>query len=135
MNARTIFILVAAAAAAVAAYRFIGNRGGSQTASVNVVVPVLTGQAQAGKALFDANCAECHGANAAGTADAGPPLVHKIYEPNHHGDLAFQLAARNGVRAHHWPFGNMPAVPGVTEQDVDKIVVYVRSLQKANGIF
>ncbi|MCB1481929.1 MAG: cytochrome c [Rhodobiaceae bacterium] len=134
MNLRNVVILLAIVMAGVAVYRMVVNRTAAPTASVSVVVPELLGDAQAGKALFDANCAECHGTNASGT-NAGPPLVHKIYEPNHHGDMAFLLAAKQGVRAHHWPFGDMPPVPGVSEQDVGRIVAYVRTLQKANGIF
>ena len=88
---------------------------------------------QTGEAKFNANCSVCHGQRAAGT-DHGPPLVHKIYEPNHHGDAAFQLAAANGVRAHHWGFGNMPKIDGVTAEDVDQIVRYVRWLQRQAGI-
>lgn len=135
MNTRNVVILFLVAAAAVALYRVTGNGGGPQTVSAQLVIPELGAQAQAGKALFDANCSTCHGANAAGTAEAGPPLVHRIYEPNHHGDIAFQLAAKQGVRAHHWSFGDMPPVPSVSEQDIDRIVAYVRTLQKANGIF
>ena len=101
----------------------------------NVDVPELSGLVAEGRTSFEANCASCHGVNAAGQDGIAPPLVHRIYEPNHHGDAAFQLAAKNGVRAHHWRFGNMPPVPGVSEQDVDKIIAYVRALQKANGIF
>ena len=89
---------------------------------------------QVGETKFNANCASCHGNQAAGT-DHGPPLVHKIYEPNHHGDPAFQRAAANGVKAHHWEFGNMPNIEGVTPEDVDQIVKYVRWLQKQAGIF
>jgi hypothetical protein len=48
--------------------------------------------------------------------------------------MAFVLAAKNGVAAHHWPFGNMPAVEGVTDADVLNIVTYVRALQRENGI-
>jgi mono/diheme cytochrome c family protein len=88
---------------------------------------------QVGEATFNANCAACHGKQAAGT-DHGPPLVHKIYEPNHHGDPAFQRAAANGVKAHHWEFGNMPKIDGVTPEDVDQIVKYVRWLQRQAGI-
>ena len=87
-----------------------------------------------GEQKFAANCSRCHGAGGVGTA-LGPPLVHKIYEPNHHGDMAFQNAAANGVRAHHWQFGNMPKIDGVTSDDVDQIVKYVRWLQKQAGIF
>src|SRR5215210_1284252 len=88
---------------------------------------------QSGETIFNANCAACHGKQAAGT-DHGPPLVHKVYEPNHHGDVAFQRAAANGVQAHHWQFGNMPKIPAVTSQDVDQIVKYVRWLQRQAGI-
>ncbi|PVZ45946.1 c-type cytochrome [Thalassobacter stenotrophicus] len=102
---------------------------------VEVVLPeTLSVNAQVGKLAYGAKCAVCHGTNAAGQDDVAPPLVHKIYEPSHHGDAAFSLAAKNGVRAHHWRFGNMPPVEGVTDGDVKMIVAYVRELQRANGI-
>jgi mono/diheme cytochrome c family protein len=88
---------------------------------------------QTGETTFNTNCAACHGKQAAGT-DHGPPLVHKVYEPNHHGDQAFQRAAANGVQAHHWQFGNMPKIESVTPGDVDQIVKYVRWLQRQAGI-
>lgn len=87
----------------------------------------------AGETKFIANCLPCHGQEAKGTQQ-GPPLVHKIYEPNHHGDDAFQRAAANGVRAHHWQFGDMPMIATVTPVDVTEIVRYVRWLQRRAGI-
>jgi len=102
---------------------------------VDVKVPTLTGAAIIGETIFNAKCAACHGANAAGQDGVAPPLVHRIYEPGHHGDGAFLLAAQSGVRAHHWQFGNMPPVEGVTQGDVKNIIAYVRALQKENGIF
>lgn len=105
-------------------------------AIVEVSLPAeLSSEAQIGKRAFDSKCAECHGANAAGQNGIAPPLVHKIYEPSHHSDMAFVLAAKNGVRAHHWEFGNMPPVEGLTDADVKMIARYVRELQAANGIF
>lgn len=105
-------------------------------AIVQVALPAsLSEAAQIGKRAFDATCAGCHGANAAGIEAMGPPLVHKIYEPSHHGDAAFLLAVRNGVRAHHWRFGDMPPQSGLTEADVAAITAYVREVQRANGIF
>ena len=104
-------------------------------AIVAVIVPgVFSDQQPLGARAYDAACAACHGANGQGQDGVGPPLVHKIYEPSHHGDMAFLLAAQNGVRAHHWTFGNMPAVEGVTKADVSNIVAYIRALQRANGI-
>lgn len=102
---------------------------------VSVAVPALSATAAAGKAMFETSCAICHGADAAGKDGVAPPLVHKIYESGHHADAAFYLAVRNGVRAHHWPFGDMPAVEGVDDDGIAMIVTYVRELQRANGIF
>lgn len=101
--------------------------------SVEVVVPQLTEVAARGKATFEEHCAICHGVNAGGTQQ-GPPLIHPFYNPGHHADGAFFLAARIGVRQHHWKFGNMPPQPQVTEDQMAAIVRYVRELQAANGI-
>lgn len=87
-----------------------------------------------GAGLFAGKCALCHGLDARGTAAKGPPLVHKIYEPAHHADEAFRRAVREGVRAHHWEFGDMPPVDGLSDEDLDRIIVYVRALQAAAGI-
>lgn len=108
--------------------------GGQGAVIVSVEVPELSDRAKQGKLAFDANCASCHGANAAGQDGVAPPLVHIIYEPNHHGDASFLLAAKNGVRAHHWPFGDMSPVPDITEDSIALVVTYVRELQRANGI-
>ena len=102
---------------------------------VSIAVPeTLSADAMMGQRAFDATCAACHGTNATGKQGFGPPLVHKIYEPNHHADMAFLMAVQNGVRSHHWTFGDMPAQSGLTKADVGNIVAYVRELQRANGI-
>ena len=44
------------------------------------------------------------------------------------------LAVRNGVRSHHWRFGSMLPVEGLSDGDVELVVEYVRALQRANGI-
>lgn len=110
------------------------DASGDSSIPVEVTVPALSEKAQAGESVFNASCSACHGANAAGT-NLGPPLVHKIYEPGHHQDFSFRNAVQNGVVSHHWQFGNMAPVPGVAEDDVERIICYVRELQRANGIF
>ncbi len=91
-------------------------------------------QINQGKSLFSRNCMRCHGPEAKGTR-IGPPLVHKYYEPSHHGDGAFFLAVTRGVKSHHWKFGDMAPVPGVAPEEVALIVQYVRWLQRKAGIF
>lgn len=112
--------------------QFLGGTDSQATAGT-VRVPDLSATAQKGKVAFNAVCAQCHGANGAGS-DKGPPLVHPIYNPGHHGDMAFFLAAKNGVRRHHWKFGDMPPQPQVKEEQIAEIVAYIRELQRANGI-
>lgn len=100
---------------------------------VDVRVPKLSSLAEKGLSAFNQNCVACHGENAAGS-DRGPPLVHDIYNPGHHADFSFQRAMKQGVRQHHWRFGNMPAQPQVSEKELASIVRFVRELQEANGI-
>lgn len=95
--------------------------------------PGLMPNPAVGKALFAKHCAACHGGDLKGS-DKGPPLLHRIYEPSHHADAAFQLAAKNGVRAHHWKFGDMAPLPQVTPDDVAHITAYVRIEQRKVGI-
>lgn len=74
---------------------------GTGRALVEVTVPDLSPLAQQGAEAFGTHCIACHGANAAGVDGAGPPLVHKIYEPSHHDDMAIALAPIRGVQQHH----------------------------------
>ena len=86
-----------------------------------------------GEKLFIANCSMCHGANASGTAQ-GPPLVDEIYEPGHHPDASFIIAVARGVRQHHWQFGNMPAVPDLSIDEIQQVICFVRNLQVVDGM-
>ena len=99
-----------------------------------VKLPEMTPKLNLAQMSYDAYCASCHGRNAAGT-DKGPTFLHRVYHPGHHGDQSFYIAALQGARAHHWKFGDMKPVEGVTEAQLQLIVTYVRALQKANGLF
>ena len=107
--------------------------GFQQTPQTNEARVASAGEGD-GEALFDANCARCHGKRAVGTEN-GPPLVHIIYEPGHHADFSFQRAVQLGVRQHHWRFGKMPAIPDLSKEKVSEITAYVRRLQRDAGIF
>lgn len=103
---------------------------------VEVILPAtLSAKARLGQTAYEAKCAACHGPNGAGNLNAAPPLIHKIYEPGHHGDESFHRAAADGVQAHHWRFGNMPPVAGITRADVASIIAFIREVQRANAIF
>ncbi len=100
----------------------------------SIKTPKMNPSLNLGKMNYDALCASCHGKNAAGT-EQGPTFLHKVYHPGHHGDGAFYIAPKKGARAHHWAFGNMPPVDGITDGQIGKIVPYIRALQKENGVF
>ncbi len=123
---------------ALGTFKFWNWNGGEQKATngalVEVSIPKLSADATRGEDAFNSYCSSCHGVNGAGKDGVAPPLIHKIYEPSHHGDIAFVNAARNAVRQHHWPFGNMPPIERVTDEELSLIIVYVREIQRANGI-
>lgn len=135
---RGAVLLALAAAVGIAGYFHFGKSDGTVGSGppiISVSVPeTLSARALAGKKTYDANCTSCHGRDAAGQQGVAPPLIHVIYEPGHHGDESFQRAVARGVRAHHWRFGDMPPVEGLSRRDVAGIVAYVRELQRANGI-
>ncbi|MBL4748385.1 MAG: cytochrome c [Magnetovibrio sp.] len=111
-------------------------RTGSASAAetVDVTIPAhLSPLAQWGAMAFDQNCASCHGENGSGTKQ-GPPLIHKTYNPGHHGDESFFRAIRSGVTQHHWPYGDMPAQPQVDANLAKLIIQFVREVQVKNGI-
>ena len=81
-----------------------------------------------GKTLFAARCKNCHGSEAMGTK-YGPPLIHKIYKSSHHADFSFYRAVSHGVKSHHWSFGDMPKILGVSPQEVSHIIAYIRQQQ------
>jgi mono/diheme cytochrome c family protein len=87
-----------------------------------------------GEALYNTHCALCHGPSAIGTVQ-GPSFLSRVYVPSHHSDASFYLAVKQGVRAHHWNFGDMPALSDVTDGEVRQIIAYGRWLQQQAGIY
>ncbi len=93
----------------------------------------FVGDALQGVQLFSQYCVSCHGRGARG-GRTGPSLIHKTYESSHHADLAFYMAVKNGVRRHHWQFGDMPPISNVSPEQVGHIVVYIRGEQRKAGM-
>ena len=87
-----------------------------------------------GQQLFEQNCSACHGQNLTGS-DKGPPLLHPFYKPSHHNDASFYKAGLKGVKAHHWNFGDMPPVNGMSRKKMDRIVPYIRFYQQQKKLY
>lgn len=85
-----------------------------------------------GATVYQARCASCHGDDLRGT-DRGPSQLSIVYEPGHHGDNAYRSAIRNGAPQHHWGFGAMPAIADITDDQIERVIAYIRAEQERNG--
>lgn len=85
-----------------------------------------------GATVYSARCASCHGVDLRGT-DKGPSQLSIVYEPGHHGDDAYRSAIRNGAPQHHWDFGDMSAVESITDEQVERVIAFIRSEQQQLG--
>jgi mono/diheme cytochrome c family protein len=81
-----------------------------------------------GEAIYGANCAQCHGADLAGT-DRGPSLLEPMYGPDQLSDAEVADAIRNGVDEEFWEFGPMPANGAITDTQIEAIIAFVRAEQ------
>jgi cytochrome c5 len=114
--------------------------------SILMLMPVMTGTINAaeeveipfhlgkGQLLYEKYCSSCHGLQLNGS-DKGAPLLHPFYKPSHHGDKAFYRAALQGTQQHHWEFGNMLPVEGMTTKKMDSLVPYVRYYQQQKKLY
>jgi mono/diheme cytochrome c family protein len=93
---------------------------------------VAAGSAEAGAAVYAEKCASCHGANLEGT-EKGPSHLSKVYEPSHHSDASFRRAISQGAPQHHWNFGDMPPVQGVSEDQATAVIAFIRAQQRERG--
>ena len=87
-----------------------------------------------GQLIYEKYCSSCHGQRLDGT-DQGPPLIHPFYKPSHHSDKSFYRAVLEGVRQHHWSFGDMPPVAGMTPGKADAVVPFIRYYQQQMGLY
>lgn len=76
-----------------------------------------------GKTLFDGLCQDCHGLNGAG--DEAPSLNHPLAAD----DATLHRIIRDGI-----PERGMPRVRRMTEEEVDVLAAYVRSLGTARPV-
>lgn len=124
-------LLIAAGLVAMSAWRYAAHHHTFEQPEIGLpkVPLVFSTDARAGQAAYDRHCASCHGRYASGTSK-GPSLLP--YEEGHHGDNTFFAAVREGVKQHHWSFGDMPPLTSVKDVEISQIIRFVRELQQAN---
>lgn len=94
--------------------------------------PSKTAAGANGVVLYEQHCGGCHGVDLKGT-DRGPSQLSVVYALDHHPDESYRSAIANGVRAHHWSFGDMAPVKGLSADQVDAIIGYIRVQQREHG--
>lgn len=119
--------------AAIVSLTVAGQPVSARYAQEAVVTPALSPQAQAGGEVFARVCSVCHGTGLRGT-DSGPPLLHPYYVAGHHGDDTILAAVTQGSKSHMWKFGDMPKPDGVQPGQEQDILVFLRTMQAANGL-
>jgi cytochrome c2 len=87
-----------------------------------------------GQLLYEKYCSSCHGLQLDGS-DQGPPLVHPFYKPSHHSDKSFYRAVLQGTKQHHWNFGDMKPVEGMTPKKMDAVIPFVRYYQRQKKLY
>ncbi len=97
--------------------------GGSPASSLSV---------EQGLVAFAGECARCHGRLAEGT-ERGPNLIHADYGPRVRTDAQFRRAVREGMPARRG-YGAMPPIEGVSERRLERMIAFLRELQRVNGI-
>jgi mono/diheme cytochrome c family protein len=114
-----------------AVFVVFGNSGPNSFAR-GTDAPSYSLAAGPGQIYLAQECAGCHGRLAGGT-DRGPNLIQPDYGPERHSDAQFRRAVRHGMPAGRG-YNGMPATPGVSEADLNRMIVLVRELQRVNGI-
>lgn len=109
----------------------LGSLPATAVAAETIEIPFHLGK---GQLLYERYCSSCHGLQLDGS-DKGPPLVHPFYKPSHHGDESFYRAVLRGTKQHHWDFGDMPPVEGMTSAKMDRLLPYVRYYQQQMKLY
>lgn len=110
---------------------FVSVQTGPAISAEDIEIPFNLAK---GQLLYEKYCSSCHGPDLNGS-DKGPPLLHPFYKPSHHNDKTFYRAALKGVKQHHWNFGDMPPVEGMTRGKMDRVVPYLRYYQRQKKLF
>ena len=98
-----------------------------------LAIPVLSAHAADGKALYEKDCAKCHGADGKGETKMGKKLGAKDYtDPKVQAELkddAAGKAIKEGLKDKDGKVVMKPA-EGTSDDDVKALINYMRSLKK-----
>ena len=85
-----------------------------------------------GLVAFAGECVGCHGRLAEGTERA-PNLIDRDFGPGVRSDAQLRRAVFEGLPGRRG-YGAMPPFPDLPEHRLERMIIFVRELQRANGI-
>jgi mono/diheme cytochrome c family protein len=100
--------------------------------------PASSQSVQQGGISFAEECAGCHGRLGRGT-ERGPNLIHPDFGPRVLSDARIRRAVREGVPArpgvgYRGGTIDMPPASNLSERSLNRMVTFLREIQRANGI-
>lgn len=110
----------------------LGSACSTPAAPVTTTSPTTT-EVDLGMALYDSVCSVCHGVQLRG-GSLGPSLLEPSYAPDVLDDDAIVAAMTKGVEQRLWEFGPMPAAQGLSRDEIDAIIGYIRTVQATRGV-
>jgi cytochrome c553 len=98
-----------------------------------ITVPVMSARAADGKALYEKDCAKCHGADGKGETKMGKKLGAKDYtDAKVQADLKDEAgckAIKDGLKDKDGKVLMKPA-EGTSDEDIKALVAYMRTFKK-----
>ena len=110
----------------------VGGRPGVAACNKGSGAAAYALSVERGRVAFAEEGAACHGRLAEGT-ERGPNLIHPDYGRRVRSDAQLRRAVREGMPA-RLGYGAMPPSPDVSARRLERMITFVRELQRANGI-
>ena len=83
--------------------------------------------------MFALRCASCHGTDLRGSLTV-PSLLSELYAPDSFDDDAIRAVIRDGIEADDPAGASMPAIGGLSDEQVDAVISHIRMVQAREGL-
>lgn len=133
-NRSPIIFMAAAAITAISISVVVLNRDDRRSIKATVTVPELNVAQTRGREIFNGTCATCHGIDAIGDTDTGPPLMHPYYRMETLPSDMVRRAIILGKAQDKWKYGHMPAQIKLSENEISDVVKYFDAMRENNSL-
>ncbi|MCK5444106.1 MAG: cytochrome c [Rhodospirillaceae bacterium] len=110
------------------------GRDDRRSIKATITVPQLNVAETRGREIFNGTCATCHGIDAIGDTDIGPPLMHPYYRMEIFPSDMVRRAIMLGKAQDKWKYGHMPAQIKLNENEITDVMKYFDALRENNSL-